>query len=113
VFTMEWNRCSLSAESALARAYNDLALLASCPALARGDPPPPLPHPDADISPGPWRIHYDPSRRRLQVLDREGKRMAERVFPRTVADARITAILKSLAGGLRSLGACASGFPAA
>lgn len=85
----------------LARACNDLTLLAAAPALVRGEPPPPLPHPDAGLSPVPWRVDYDPARRRVQVFAATGTSIAARTFPRSISDGAVMAIVETLHDGLR------------
>ncbi len=65
----------------LARAYNDLALLAYCPLLLKQgqthtqDLTTLLPHPDAGISPLPWSLSH--SERNAKLTDSLGKRIAE------------------------------------
>jgi hypothetical protein len=88
----------------LARAYNDLAVLAALPAVLRGEPLPPLPHPEAGLSSGPWAVEFSAARRRLRIRSAQGVVIAERVFPRTTPEDAPVGLVRLLAsGGNRTL----------
>jgi len=88
----------------LARACNDLTVLAACPALSHGEAPPVLPHPDAGLSPGPWRVEYGSTRRRLRIISASGALIAERAFPRSAPDEQVQSIVARLRDGMICLG---------
>lgn len=82
----------------LARALNDLSLVAALPELLRGGGVPELPHPGAAHSPLPWRVVE--SGRRISVKDADGRRIASREFPRTMPAERVGEIVGCLQAGL-------------
>ena len=85
----------------LARALNDLSLIAALPEFLRGGPLPELPHPDAGHSPLPWQVAR--TRRRIAVHDADGRRIAVREFPHATSPERVDAIVGCLESGLERL----------
>jgi len=64
----------------LARTVNDLNLIASLPSVLQGEPFPPMKHPDAGTSQGPWSLSFDDQHRVLEVRQNR-RRVAQRKFP--------------------------------
>lgn len=95
---------------ALARAWNNLALLASIPSwLDKGIPIGGLPHPEAGHSPCPWWVDYSPARHRVVVRDADGRKIAERAFPTRMRDSQegeIVGLLTRGVGFLNRLSEC-------
>lgn len=86
---------------ALARAWNNLALLASIPSwLDKGIPIGGLPHPEAGHGPCPWRVDYSPARHRVIVRDADGRKVAERTFPPQMVGSREGEIVELLTRGV-------------
>lgn len=88
----------------LVLALNDLALLAaaaSSETLSATD----LPDPLCGVSPLPWSLEEGLAARRLQVRDRNGRVIGERVFPKAMRDddgARIAAALQNAVARVNS-----------
>jgi hypothetical protein len=86
---------------ALARAWNNLALLASIPAWVDRDAPGAIvPHLEVGCSPLPWRVDYDAVRHRVIVRDADGRKVAERTFPPQMVGSREGEIVELLTRGV-------------
>ena len=82
----------------LARALNDLTLVAALPDVLRGGKLPALPHPEAGHSLLPWQV--ETTGERLALRDADGRRIASREFPRTIPPERVSGIVDCLQRGL-------------
>jgi hypothetical protein len=72
----------------LARTLNDLGLLAQ--AASAEDPGRcTLADPSADLSPRPWEIDFDESRRQVRVRDANHRTVGERTFPKSTPPGRM------------------------
>ena len=85
----------------LARALNDLSLVAGLPELLSGRGIPELPHPEVGHSPLPWEVVG--SGRRISVRDADGRLIASREFPPAVPGERVSEIGDCLHIGLELL----------
>ncbi len=86
----------------LARALNDLTMLAAIPELLRTETRDiDLPHPNAGHSPFPWDVAITP--RRITVNDGHGRKIAERVFPKRMPAERKHELTAAITAGVTRL----------
>lgn len=85
----------------LARAQNDLCLLAASPELRAGRRLPVLPHPDAGVSPAPWSVAWAPDRRRIRIRDGEQRLIAGYDYPAGADLEWIRNVLDTLVAGVK------------
>lgn len=76
----------------LVRTMNDLRLLASFISDPRDEDWRRGHDEEIGFSPGPWRSEVELGKLRLTIRDREGRKIAERKFPKSLGQARFLAI---------------------
>jgi hypothetical protein len=84
----------------LARTLNDLRLLAQ----AAGTENPgrwTLADPSAGLSPCPWEIDFQESKRRVRVRDANGRTVGERTFPKSTSQEMLTSIVRAMTWAVR------------
>jgi hypothetical protein len=79
----------------LARTLNDLGLLAQA-ASAKNPSCCTLPDPSAGLSPRPWEIEFQESKRRVRVRDANHRTVGERTFPKSTPPETLTSIVRTM-----------------
>jgi hypothetical protein len=79
----------------LARTLNDLGLLAQA-AGAENPNQSALADPSAGLSPRPWEIDFQESKRRVLVRDAKHRTVGERTFPKSITPEMLTSIVRTM-----------------
>ena len=89
----------------LAKTCNNLSFLAGIPESLRTQEVSTagLPHPEAGLSPLPWTVSASIGKRRVSIKDRDGRRIADHVFPKKVPKERMEQIVAVLLAGVYML----------